>query len=128
MIRKLLGGLQIFIGVGGVAGGLPMVLDPTGGLNKMDTGWLAGSPFADFLIPGLFLLLVNGVASIVAGIRSLGRRPHFAEMGIVLGGVLICWITVQVYWIGLTSFLQPLYFGFGALEVALAVKARRATG
>ena len=94
-MRKLLGGLQIFIGVGGVAGGLGMVMDPTGAGVMMDTAMLADSPFDSFLIPGLFLLLVNGIASLVAGIRTLRRQRYFAETGIVLGVLLMCWIVAH---------------------------------
>lgn len=35
------------------------------------------------------------------------------------------WITAQVCWIGLTVWLQPLFFGLGAVELALGLLLRR---
>jgi hypothetical protein len=57
--RPRLGGLgvalvafELFLGVGGVAGGIGLIADPTSGL-WMSTSVLADSPLSDFLVPGL---------------------------------------------------------------------------
>ena len=59
-LSKALGILQLFIGLGAVAGGLGLVLEPDGSNLGMPLSMLEHSPFSDFLIPGLVLLLVNG--------------------------------------------------------------------
>lgn len=45
-------------------------MDPTGGGMGMDASVLAGSPFPDFLIPGMVLLAVNGLGSLVGALAS----------------------------------------------------------
>jgi len=118
-----LGVLQIFISLGGLGGGGGLVADPSGGYLGMSTDALANSPFRDYLVPGLFLLVVNGIGHMVAGVFSLRRTPSFSGLATGLGLVLMLWITCQVYWIGLTSWLQPLYFTLGLLELSLGLAA-----
>lgn len=48
--------LHIFLGVGALAGGGSMVIDPSGDLIHMPTSMLERSPFSDFLIPGIFAI------------------------------------------------------------------------
>ena len=52
-----LGVLQAFIGVGAVAGGLGLSLDPSGESHGIPLELLEETPFATFLIPGIVLLL-----------------------------------------------------------------------
>jgi hypothetical protein len=58
-VQRSLGGLgvalvalELSLGVGGVAGGIGLIADPTNGLG-MSTSVLADSPLSDFLVPGL---------------------------------------------------------------------------
>lgn len=120
-----LGILQIFICLGGLGGGGGLVADPTGSSLGMSTDALANSPFRDYLVPGLFLLVINGIGHMVAGVLTLRRTPLFPRLAFGLGLVLMVWITCQVYWIGLTSWLQPLYFAFGVVEMASGLAAMR---
>jgi hypothetical protein len=45
--------------------------------------------------------------------------PRAGLAGLLLGMILCFWIIIQVYWIGLSSFLQPLLFLIGASETAI---------
>ena len=117
--RIVLGALQAFIGIGAVAGGLGLVLDPSGGSLGMPAQWLASSPFTDYLILGLVLLLVNGAGNLAGAAWSFTSSRFCALAGTALGAFLIAWIAAQVWWLGLVHWLQPLYFGLGAAELAL---------
>ncbi len=120
-----LGALQTFIGLGGVAGGVGLVLEPGGANLGMSTEWLVDSPFSDYLIPGIVLLVINGVGSLVGAATSFFRYRHAGEIAAALGIFLMLWIVVQVWWVGL-HWLQPLYFGFGVGELILGLLVRRA--
>ncbi len=122
-LRIGLGVLQVFIGLGGVAGGLGLVLDPSGGNLAMEPEWLAGSPFSDYLIPGLVLLGVNGVGNLIGGILSFGNIRGHGDVAVVLGAFLTAWIVAQVWWIGLRHWLQPVYFCLGMLELVLGLSS-----
>lgn len=115
---------QLFIGLGAVVGGLGLVLDPSGGNLGLPLAWLERSPFPDYLIPGLYLLLVNGVGSLVGGILSWRRHRYAGEIGMALGALLMLWIIAQVWWIGLSHWLQPVYFSFGVVELSLGRQVR----
>lgn len=122
-----LGLLQLFIGVGGVAGGLILSLFPDGSGMGMTTAALVNTPFANFLIPGLVLLAVNGLGNLIGGAATLRRYRYAGEMALALGLFLMLWIIIQVGMIGLNHWLQPLYFILGLAELWLGWQLRRLT-
>ena len=116
-----LGGLQVFIGLGGFAGGFGLVTEPSGANLGFDVDLLSKSPFSDYLVPGLFLLVVNGLGSLAGGVLSFLRYRRAGLCAGALGAFLMIWIVVQVWWIGLTVWLQPLFFGLGLAELVLGL-------
>ncbi len=116
-----LGAHQVFIGLGGVAGGVGLVSEPSSANLGLPLELLSESPFSDYLIPGIVLLVVNGVGSLAGGVLSFFRYRHTGEIAAALGAFLIMWIVAQVWWIGLLHWLQPLYFGFGVVELTLGL-------
>ena len=111
-----LGGWQVFIALGAIPAGFLFLLDTSGALMGTSPAMLAHSPFSSFLIPGLFLLVVNGLGNAAAAVLSFKRKSQAAMAGLFLGVVLCLWIVIQVYMIGFISFLQPLMFAVGAFE------------
>ena len=61
----ILMGSIVFQGLSGLLGGIRLVLDPTGESIQIPLSWLAGSPFDDYLIPGLILFFVLGIFPLV---------------------------------------------------------------
>ena len=112
----------LFIGVGAVAGGLSMILDPSGKTLHMD-GMLpyfqvlpfAKTLFQDFLLSGFALLIVNGLTNLTAAVLLLKRK----RLGVILGGVfgvtLMLWICIQFYMFEL-NFMSTAYFIFGLCQ------------
>ena len=119
-VRIVLGVLQLFVGISAIGGGAFLVVDPTGEAIGFSVDQLAGSPFHTFLIPGLFLAIVNGLGGVAGGIFTFARRRIAGVVGIALGGILMLWIVIQVIIIGLVAWLQPMIFGFGLIELVLA--------
>jgi len=113
------GVFQIMMALSAGAGGIGMVADPSGGNMGFSPDQLSGTPFSDYLIPGLFLLLVIGVGHLLGGIVTFTRYRYAGEIAMLLGALLILWIVVQVLLIGLVSLLQPAYFLFGVVEILL---------
>ena len=121
----ILGGLQVFIGLGAVGGGLGMIIDPSGSGMGFPMEMLQGSPFPDFLIPGLFLFTVNGLGSLIGAGLSFARHRYAGEAAIALGAILVAWIVIQVAIINSVHWLHVLYFVLGLLELALGLAVRR---
>jgi hypothetical protein len=112
--------LLLVQGLGGLAGGLSLALKPDGSIMKMPTSYLDGSPFSDFLIPGLVLLLVLGVLPLAAAAGLwLGRRwAWYAAFAV--GCALMIWILVEITIVPF-SWLQPAFGVVGVLIFAVAV-------
>ena len=119
-----LGILQMFIGIGAVPAGISMILDPSGRGLGMPLEGLANTPFSDFLIPGVFLLTVNGIGSLLGGIASFSRHRWAGEIAAGLGIFLMVWVAVQVWWMGV-HWLHVLYFVLGLAELTLGLKYRK---
>jgi hypothetical protein len=127
-LGTVLGILQFVIGVGAVPAGISMILDPTGAGLGMSTGMLAGSPFSTFFIPGVVLLLVNGIGSLTGGVLTFTGHQRASLVAIGLGAFLMAWIIVQVLSMGPPlHWLQVLYFVLGGVELILGWQLNRAT-
>jgi hypothetical protein len=120
-----LGSLQAFIGLGAVGGGFMLVKDPSGSAMGLPMSFLEGAPFSDFLIPGIFLLAVNGLGSLIGAGLSYARRRYAEEITIVLGAILVAWIVMQVVIIRSFSWLQILYFILGVIELGNGLYIRQ---
>ena len=102
-----------------------LVRDPSGSALGVPLNLLEGSPFPDFLIPGMFLLAVNGVGSMIGAGLSFTRRRYAQELAIVLGAILVAWIVIQVIIILSFSWLHVLYFILGVVELGIGLYIRR---
>ena len=126
---KLLVALLLLLAVNALYGGVALIADPSGGLLGMPVSLLAGSPFRDYLVPGLMLLALLGVLPLVVA-WGLWFRPAWARVerfevdgawlaALFVGASLIVWILVQMTI--LRFFLQPvlLALGFAIIGVGL---------
>ncbi|MGE0430807.1 MAG: hypothetical protein AB7K09_11815 [Planctomycetota bacterium] len=114
--------MLIVVGLMAAPAGAAFVADPGGGALGMTTALLAGSPFNDFMIPGLVLLLLHGGTGIVAGVASLNGWRHGGIATAVLGVAMVIWIAVQVAVVGF-SWLQPVFATVGLVEIGMGVAA-----
>jgi hypothetical protein len=127
-----LAGLLLMLAVGGLYGGGMMLADPSGGLLQMDDV-LPSLLVPDYLLPGLFLVLVMGLVPIVL-IYALLRQPHWwwAEAlphfgqqywawtaTLALGILLVLWLALQAALIGFRWPIQYATAGLGVLIVAV---------
>lgn len=119
---KYLGYLQIFIGMGALAGGLPMVFNPDGSTQGLTTEVLQNSPFDNYLIPGLLLFIIHGLGSLIASYFSLKIKSIAGTLAIIFGVAMMIWIMVQMYYLGFSSWLQALYLALGTVELFLGIK------
>jgi len=113
-------GLILFQGISGLFGGLALVIDPTGDLLQMPLSMLAGSPFDNFLIPGIILLTILGIFPMVV-FYGLWKRLDWSWMGaLMVSAALIIWIGVEIWMVGYHP-EPPLQLIYGLLGLFLLV-------
>jgi hypothetical protein len=124
--------IMIFLGIGAIISGPMLFLSPDGDLMGMSTDLLEGSPFSNYLIPGLILFIFVGVLPLLVGIGLINTKwkglfflnpfphRHWAWTGSVAAGLaLLIWIITETVMLGYISFLQPVMGIWGALILAL---------
>ncbi len=118
----ILGSLQMITAIGAIPAGIGYLIDTTGEGMGASIELLSNSPLKSFLLPGLFLLLINGLANLYGAYLSFTRHRSAGYTGLVLGVFLSLWIIIQVAWISLSSVLQPLFLLIGLINTYLGWK------
>lgn len=109
--------LEAFLVLGAIVGAVSLILAPDGSGMGWTTEQLRHTPFDDYLVPGIVLLLANGVVPSVVIVATL-RRASWSGWGhLVVGCILVAWIAIQLLLVGYGALIQPL---FGALGVVIA--------
>ncbi|MEJ2114441.1 MAG: hypothetical protein P8X62_12445 [Flavobacteriaceae bacterium] len=120
-LAYFLGILQALIGLTAIAGGFRLISNPNG-IPDFPIEWLSNSPFNNYFIPGLVLLIVIGLGNVLAGTVTFLRKRYSGSIAIVLGIFLILYMATEVWFVGLRNFLQPLYFILGVIVLILGLK------
>lgn len=109
MAVKVLVGLLVFLSISGFLGAAGMLADPSGRGMGLSPELLEGLPVNDFVLPGLFLLGVYGIGSllIAQGLMSTKWDPWFGFPGqrtgrhwswvisVAIGVVLLVWTALE---------------------------------
>ena len=88
--------LLIFLGFGGVYGGWMLISDPSGGKFRWSMDLLQGTPFKSFLIPGIVLLITNGILPLCIALLVLLKKNAANWLILFQGLVVIGWLTAQL--------------------------------
>ncbi len=110
--------LELLTAVGAIPVGIMLVTDPTGAGVGFPAGWIEATPFGSYLIPGIYLLVMNGAGMLVVAALTLVRHWTAPWLTGVFGAGLAIWIGVQLVVMPEFSFLQAIY---GTIGLALAV-------
>jgi branched-subunit amino acid ABC-type transport system permease component len=84
---------------------------------------LAGSPFANYFLPGAILFTIIGLTPLAAALLAWRRHPVAPLLTIAVGAALLIWLSVEIAIIGYSSDppLQPLYLVLGVAIVLVGV-------
>jgi hypothetical protein len=107
--------------VGAIAGGIGLVQDPVDNIG-MPLSMLEGSPFRDYLIPGLILLVAVGLLALFVWAGLLRRWKPAWWLSLASGGGLVIWIITEVALLGyLPGAGIGLQITMGILGLAIVV-------
>lgn len=104
------------LALGGLYGGILFVVDPSGTRMGVPLSLLDGLPVSDFMLPGLFLLAIMGLAPLVL-ILAVARRLRWAwGATLILGLVLLVWLGAEfILW----GYIAPIQLITSVLDVIL---------
>jgi hypothetical protein len=129
--RRVRIGLELSMGAMAVVCGLILASGQADRVLGMQQSVLVGTPFSNFMLPGLILAVAVGGSQLLAawtelrderwaGLAALGAGVVL--MGWIIGEVLLLgWIIGEVLLLGWIAprGLQPFCFAYGALQLAL---------
>lgn len=131
-MKKALRIISIFLllltAINAIVAGLLFIADPGGQMMGLSTEYLKHSPFNSYLVPGIILILVNGVLNLLAAIYAIRRRRYYTHWILIQGIILCGWIVVQVIMVRdinimhLAMFLTGLIIVFSGLKLTCLEK------
>lgn len=113
--------LSVFLALSAIAGCIQLLE----GTYAPPVDMLQGSPFKDYIFPGLALGLIVGGSALLAAVL-LVRRNRFAFLSAATAGIIIMFFEfVEMLVIGspagVARTLQIFYFGLGGLIAAISL-------
>ena len=123
-LRRLTTGLLLLLGIGAVAGALPMLFHPDGAPLGMSQSLLAHSPFHSFFIPGLVLLVAIGILPLIVALAALSRARDYGWYTAAAGAILTGWIVLECIFLRVVAWPHYLYAAWGLTLVLLGLVLR----
>jgi hypothetical protein len=120
--------LEVFTGIFAVPVGWSFIQDPTGNALGIPQGWIEATVFGSYLIPGLYLLTMNGAA--MFGLAALTAARHWLAPWLTgaLGVGMIIWIAVEIITLPQTMILTWVFLAVGFVVGFIALFWLRRTG
>lgn len=88
--------------------------------------WLRGSPFPDYTIPGLFLLIVIGGGMLLTAVSAALGLPRTRRLALAMSAILLGWGIVETAVIGYRGGPQLVLLGlFVVLPAVLLIRCAR---
>ena len=123
-MKYLLFILVSFIALTATLSGLIMMSNPDGSILKIPLSLLSGTPFKNFLLPGLLLTVFVGVVNLLALYYNILRHPLRYNWAMAGGFMISGWIIVQMILINAAHWLHFIYLGIGILIILLAYQLK----
>jgi len=111
--------LLLFNGGGAFYGGFSFIMHPDGSGLKMSLDYLKHTPFNNYLIPGIILVIANGFLSFTAIVALIFKFQKSAWFVLVQGIVLTGWIVIQIFMIQTVDIFHYILGSVGVILIVL---------
>ena len=115
IIRLTVISLLIITAINAVVAGFLFITDPSGLKLGMSVEYLKFSPFNSYLIPGIVLLVVNGLLNFAAAYAVIKNKAYSSVFVVIQGILLGGWILIQVIMVRDVSILHIIMFSVGLI-------------
>lgn len=124
----------VFLGMGGLIGGVSFLVDPSGRMLGMSSEILASAPVNDFAWPGLFLFVMMGILPFLVAL-GMWERPRWAwtdrfnrwthehwswTATVALAVVLLLWLGWELLLFGYQAEIQMITGVVGIVMLGLS--------
>ncbi|HYX49643.1 MAG TPA: hypothetical protein VE843_07860, partial [Ktedonobacteraceae bacterium] len=125
--RIALFAIEAFIGLSALQGGVALLRGDF--LNVVPVDWLAGTPFSDYTIPGLTLVIIVGGSALLAAATVFIEREWAVLISVLAGLIMIGFEVVEMVSVNgkvggdalpMALGLQLFYFVLGLAAFGLA--------
>jgi hypothetical protein len=114
-LRSISISLLLLTAINATVAGVLFIIDPSGHGMGMNVSYIKDSPFTSYLIPGIVLLIVNGLLNFIAAYFVFRKKP-FASLWVIVQGILLSgWIVIQVIMVKDISMLHVIMFTIGMI-------------
>jgi hypothetical protein len=121
ILVKTVVGLEVFGALGGFAGGISFLLDPSGKMLGMNTSALSSTPIDNYILPGLWLTGVFGIGGLLVTFLVWTGRAIARPLGYLLGAAACFWIVLESIVFGLSPLLALAQLAFCGPQIASAI-------
>ena len=120
--------LLLLVGSSAIGGGWMLIRDPSGYSMELPIELLSKTPFNNYLVPGIILLVVVGFSSIVVATIGVRKSEDYMLFLVVQACILFGWLTIEL--ILNIEFYHPLYhiplytISFVLMAIGLTLRKR----
>jgi len=126
-VRIILVIIEVFIGLSAISGGIALLIGAFA--QWLPVAFLQGTPFSNYIIPGLVLTIVVGGGMLLAAATQFIQREWAVYLSAAMGFIMIGWVIVEVAIINRneqamipsTIVQQILFLVLGLVIVGLAI-------
>jgi CHASE2 domain-containing sensor protein len=123
-MKTLLFLLLSFVAVSATISGLILISKPGGEVMNLSVSLLQGTPFKNFLVPGILLTVLIGGINMIAVVHAIQRKADYLNWAIAGGVTIIGWIFIQMIMIHAVHWLHFIYLGIGGFIILIAYQLK----
>ena len=116
-MKSILFFLVSFIAITTTLAGLLMISNPNGQILNLSTSLLEGTPFKNFLVPGILLLTIVGSVNLLAVFHNMQRDPNRYNWALAGGIAVSVWIVGQMIMIQSVGWLHVVFLVIGIMII-----------
>jgi hypothetical protein len=122
-VRITAGLMLLLAALNAFAGGIYAIIGAPG----IPAELLEGSPFSEYLIPGIILFVLVGGSFLAASLAMLKNSPKAISLSYFSLLIVAGWLAVQISIIGYVTVMQPATAIYSAIMLALILAGRNSS-
>ncbi len=112
--------LLALLGALAIGGGSLLILAPSGKSMQFPLELLDGTPFTNYLLPGLILFFSIGVLSLIIAVLIFKKAPRYPRWIILEGLILLGWLSIEL-WLNPDFFVPYMHYPLYVIGVLLLI-------